>query len=362
MHPDEPDNDLPERISRAAIADAEPLLARQLVNELARRSIDPAGLLRGLGIGLADLESPDVRISYLQTGRMVRRALNALAQPHLGLALGASASLASWGPCLVGMLACADSHEMLELATDYLPSTDCFLALRTENGTDGFAIVAEPRFAEPDPEVAAFLVEGTFALLARAAQFIVGPSFVPKSVSLQSAAVSGEAPAADVLGCRLQFGQHANRLVFPGRAEPIDSADPLLARLCRRALALHGHGEHTASELEEAIVGAFRADLRSPPSVQALAASVNLSERTLRRRLRRAGLSYAALLDNERMQRAVGLLGEPDRPLAEVAEQAGFTDTRSLRRAIRRWTGRTPTQVRRGDAPSRTGQPGDATP
>lgn len=351
MQPDESDHAAPERSLRAAIADAEPVLARQLAGELARRALDPATVLRGLGIGPAELESPDVRVSYAQTARMVRRAINLLAQPHLGLDVGRSASLASWGTCLIGMLACADSHEMLALAIDYLPSTDCFLALRAETGADEFAIVAEPRFAEPDAEVAAFLVESTCASLVRAAQYVVGPSFVPSSVSLQMAAPPGTAPHAEVFGCPVQFGQGLNRLVYPRRAEPIVTADPLLARLSRRALALHGRSERAASELEETIVDALRADLHSPPSVQALAASVNLSERTLRRRLRRSGLSYAALLDNERMQRAVALLGEPARPLTEVAEQAGFTDTRSLRRAIRRWTGRTPTQIRRGDSP-----------
>lgn len=329
------------------------MLARQLAGELARRALDPSAILRGLGIGLADLESPDMRVSYAQTARMVRRALPLLAQPHPGLSIGRSASLASWGSCLIGMLACADSHEMLELAIDYLASTDCFLALRAEPGADEFAIVAEPRFAEPDAEVAAFLVESTFASLARAAQYVVGPSFVPRSVRLQMAPPPGEAPHAGVFGCPVQFGQDVDRLCYPKRAEPIVTADPLLARLCRRTLALHGRSDRAASVLEEAIVGALRADLRSPPSVQALAASLDLSERTLRRRLRRAGLSYAALLDNERMRSAVALLGEPDRPLAEVAEQAGFTDTRSLRRAIRRWTGRTPTQIRRGDLPRR---------
>lgn len=348
MHADDRDNAAAKRPARANIADAEPVLTRQVFSEFARREMDPSALLRGLGFGPAELESPDLRVSYAQTARMVRRALQSLAQPHAGLLLGQASSMASWGLGLIGMLAASDALEMLELAVDYLPSTDRFLALRSEVTAGEFAIVAEPRFADPD--VSAFLIENTFASLARLGRFVVGPTFGPRSVSLGPVAVSDGTLHDEVFGCPVQFGQGVNRLAYPRRALPIATADPLVARLCRQHLALRGSSERAASELEEAILRALRADLRHPPQVRSIAASVNLSERTLRRRLRDSGLSYAALLDNERMNRAVALLAEPEHSLAEVAARTGFTDTRSLRRAIRRWTGRTPTQIRRGDA------------
>jgi AraC-like DNA-binding protein len=348
LHADERDDAPAKRPPPASIADAEPVLARQIVSELARREMDPAALLRGLGFGPAELESPDLRVSYAQIARLVRRVQQQLPQPHAGLRLGQACSVASWGLGLIGMLAAGDALEMLELAVGYLPSTDRFLALRSEVTAAEFVIVAEPRFADPD--VSAFLIESTFAALAQLGRFVVGPTFGPRSVSLVPAAVADAALHDEVFGCPVHFGEAANRLVYPRRAVPIATADPLTARLCRQAFALRGGSERAASALEEAIVRALRADLHRPPPVRALAASLNLSERTLRRRLRASGLSYAALLDNERMHRAVALLAQADRSLPEVAELAGFTDARSLRRAIRRWTGRTPTQIRRGEA------------
>ena len=95
------------------------------------------------------------------------------------------------------------------------------------------------------------------------------------------------------------------------------------------------------------IVRALRVDLRSPPTMAAIAASINVSERTLRRRLVDADLSYAGLLDQERMRRALGLLGASEAPMARVAAEAGFSDARSLRRATKRWTGQTPSALRR---------------
>lgn len=337
------------RSHRATIADAEPILARQLVGEFTRRDMDAAALVRGLGFGLDDLTSFDFRVSYAQTSRLIRRAAQLLPQQSLGLLLARASSLASWGLGLIGLMACADTAEMLDLAAEYLRSTDHFVSLHRGDGEGegGIVLTAEPRF--PDPDVSAVLVENAFAALVRLSRFVAGPNVAPLSVGFGCAAPPVAAPLEEYFRCPVQFGQGHNRIVFPAVPQPIASADPLTARMCRQLLAQHQRGERAASELEEAIVRALRADLRRPPPVKAIAQSVNLSERTLRRRLQQSGLSYAALLDNERMRRAVALLAEAERSLVDVADQSGFTDTRSLRRAIKRWTGRTPTQVRRGE-------------
>lgn len=343
----QPDPAALRRSHRATIADAEPILARQLVGEITRRDLDAGALLRGLGFGLDDLVAFEFRVSYAQTSRLVRRAAQLLPQQQLGLLLARASSLASWGLCLIGMMACADTAEMLEMALEYLRSTDHFVALHREDAEGGIVLVAEPRF--PDPDVSTVLVENALAALVRLSRFVAGPNYAPLAVGFAGAAPTAAAPLEEYFRCPVQFGQGRNRIVFPAAPQPIASADALSARLCRQLLAQRQRGERAASELEEAIVRALRADLRRPASVKAIAQSVNLSERTLRRRLQQSGLSYAALLDNERMRRAVALLAEAERSLVEVAEQSGFTDTRSLRRAIKRWTGRTPTQVRRGE-------------
>jgi AraC-like DNA-binding protein len=323
------------------------MLARQIVSELARREIDPDTALRGLGFGLSDLSTSDFRISYAQTSRLIRRAMQLMNQPHPGLAMGQDFNLVTWGVCLLGMMSSRDSHEMLELAIGYLPATDRFLTLERDDANDMFGIVAEARF--DDPEIEAFLVENTFASLVRLGRHVTGNGFAPQSVDLRAPAPNGATRHDEVFGCPVRFGQPTARLRFPPEPVPIPTADPVVAKLSREVLEIKRPGERAPSALEEAIVRAIRADLKNPPSVRAVAASLNFSERTLRRRLLESDLSYTRLLDNERMRRAISLLTERRLSLPNVAEEAGFTDARSLRRAIKRWTGRTPTQIRRGD-------------
>lgn len=344
----EPDTPNAARADRASRADAEPLLVRQIVHEVARRDGSAAVLCRGLGFAPADLEKPDFRISYTQTQRIVQRALPMLGRSDLGITLGSRFPVVSWGLVLVGMLASATPREVLEFAVDFVPAADRFLRLRHDSGPNELVIVAEPEF-EAD-EVTDVLVQFTFAAMVRATRFVVGPGFGPRFVEFGGTRPADTRASEQAFGCPVRFGAPAHRIGFELVEQPIATADATVARLLRHTLSLQRSGDAAPSEMEAAIVRALRIDLQSPPTMASIAATLNLSERTLRRRLDENGLSYAALLDGERMRRALELLNNNDLTLPQVAQESGFADVRSLRRAIKRWTGQTPSRIRQRDA------------
>jgi AraC-like DNA-binding protein len=69
-------------------------------------------------------------------------------------------------------------------------------------------------------------------------------------------------------------------------------------------------------------------------------------ERTLQRRLRTSGLTFEAILDSVREQRALELLCKSDLPMARIAELVGYEEQSSFSRACLRWFGRPPSDVR----------------
>lgn len=348
MHPTDTAPSNAVRTDRASRADAEPLLVRQIVHEVAGRDGSAAALCRGLGFAPADLDKPDFRISYTQTQRVVQRALPLLGRGDLGVMLGARFSVVSWGLVLVGMMASATPREALEFAVDFLPSTERFLRLRHDSGPVEFVAVAEPEF--DDDETGDVLVQFAFAALARAGRFVVAPWFNPKFVEFRCPRPADARAFEQAFGCTPRFGAAANRIGFDLIDHRIATADAAVARLLRHTLSLQRSGETAPSEMEAAIVRALRINLQSPPTMASIAATLNLSERTLRRRLDENGLSYASLLDGERMRRALELLNNSDLTLPQVAQESGFADVRSLRRAIKRWTGQTPSRIRQREA------------
>ncbi|MOA52784.1 HTH-type transcriptional regulator VirS [compost metagenome] len=76
--------------------------------------------------------------------------------------------------------------------------------------------------------------------------------------------------------------------------------------------------------------------------LELLAQTLQLSPRTLQRRLREAGLSFSQLLDETREQLVLHYLRDPALELAEIAFLVGFSEAGSLARAFRRWTGQSP--------------------
>ena len=77
-----------------------------------------------------------------------------------------------------------------------------------------------------------------------------------------------------------------------------------------------------------------------------MAQHLNLSLRTLLRRLKDEGTTYQQLLDHETSQRAVALMNRPGSTVAQVAEQLGYAEPVTFRRAFRRWFGVSPSEYK----------------
>ncbi len=82
------------------------------------------------------------------------------------------------------------------------------------------------------------------------------------------------------------------------------------------------------------------------PSRDQLADMLGVSTRTLARRLKAAGSSYAGLLQRVQSERAMNYLRHTRAPIAEIAERMGYSDAAAFTRAFQGWTGRTPARWR----------------
>lgn len=87
----------------------------------------------------------------------------------------------------------------------------------------------------------------------------------------------------------------------------------------------------------------FRSDM---PGFDDLARQLNMSERTLRRRLDREGTSYQRIKDTVRREAAIAYLENPEMTVSDVAELLGFSDPSAFHRSFKRWTGRSPGDYR----------------
>lgn len=147
----------------------------------------------------------------------------------------------------------------------------------------------------------------------------------------------------------VQFGQPRNELVFDRHAldRPLEGEFPALNRQARQLV------EERVARLtrrEPLSIRVARALAARPALLQGsitdTAAAFATGERTLQRRLRDEGASFADIQDQVRYRRAVELLGDENLDLEAISELLGFSDRRSFTRAFRRWTGSSPSAYR----------------
>ncbi|CAA0107346.1 putative HTH-type transcriptional regulator [Halioglobus japonicus] len=87
----------------------------------------------------------------------------------------------------------------------------------------------------------------------------------------------------------------------------------------------------------------FRCEM---PSFEELTTLLNMSARTLRRRLEKEGTSYQRIKDNARRDVAISMLSRDGLTVSEVAEQVGFSDPSAFHRSFKKWTGQSPGSYR----------------
>jgi AraC-like DNA-binding protein len=82
------------------------------------------------------------------------------------------------------------------------------------------------------------------------------------------------------------------------------------------------------------------------PCLAQTASTLGVSTRTLQRRLREEGTTFAALLDVFRREMSTRLLRDKSLAVYEVAFLLGYSDPSAFYRAFRRWQGASPYEFR----------------
>src|SRR5690606_24017498 len=142
------------------------------------------------------------------------------------------------------------------------------------------------------------------------------------------------------LGCPVRFNCEQSTLVIPLalmiRTLPLGNpvTEPQARAVCEQeALRLAQVQEGDFSGLVRTEIARHEGSL---PSLEDVAQRLQVTSRTLRRRLQERGTSYRQLCQEHQLQLALELLMDRRQPIARVASRCGFRDAASFREAFRR--------------------------
>jgi AraC-like DNA-binding protein len=322
-----------------------PVYLRPIVEEAARAGFDARALFHGLAFSASDLDVPGFMVSHAEAVELIRRALRVLDNSRLGLDLGMHSKITDRGALALGILAARTLGDAIALTLQFPRSAGYLLMISEERSDNRHALTAEPLHGEHD--LVPFLVDLTFAGMVHVRRQVASEDYSPTVVEFVRKRPANASAYARYFRGTVHFGCLRNRLVSD--LTWLDFALPMANAMSYRLSVqlLEREAEHAGSmsAIGQAVERAIRRALPMMAGPAEVAASLNLSVRTLRRKLADEGISYSGLVDAGRRARALELMVNGRRSFAEVAAETGFADARSFRRAFKRWTGVAPSEL-----------------
>lgn len=270
------------------------------------------------------------------------KALQHCDDPWLGLEVGRHMSHARFGALGAAASSCRRAVDMLKLMesfSDTLLPVPSELHTHTDRVDMEFAI--PPYFSSQLEFHVQLVVATNFKLL----QDSVG--YLPRSIVI-ALPFSRARDYREKLPYQIVYDSRVLCISYPLSYlhSPLLSSDPAARELFLKAceeIAL----QLKASRTLGASVRLMLANCHEGyPSLEQIADRLHVTTRTLRNRLAAENLSYRELVKQQRVTRAMKLLGENRLKVAEIGEVLGYGDTASFCRAFKRETGMTPSMVR----------------
>jgi AraC-like DNA-binding protein len=325
-------------------------LARRLFELVVAKGVSAGDLAAASGIGPAALADQDARLPLERYVALMRAGKALSGDPALALHYGGSVDMAEFS--VVGLLfqACESIAESLAQINRYgkliveveLDGGERFEFLRRSGQ---LWLVDRRRDPVDFPE----MTEATFArFISMTRPF--SPTPVVLEVHVTHPAPEHSAEYERVLGAPTRFGRdwNAMRLDEAALTRRIQVqpryAFGILSEHADRLLAKLQAAETVRGRVQSLLMPALHT---GETSIETVAQEMGVSRQTLYRRLKAEGVTFEQVLDDLRHQLALHYLQGEKVSVHETAYLVGFSDPAAFSRAFKRWTGRSPADLRR---------------
>lgn len=293
--------------------------------------------------------SGELEIQHLSLSNFKRLIVEALVLTRdsaFGLLVGDRLTFNSHG--LLGYVSSQSvtPREALTLIARYFPLRTSLLMVQLDINSRH----ARLRFTENLPlgDISQPVLEAVVLTIKNLFEYVtLGLSRVD-TVSFAFAQPAHQQLAHALFGCEVQYQANWTGLTVPlaGLDRSVRTSNPKILipaiTRCQAELARLARQRDLQSQVRM-LIQEKRNEL---PSLTMTAQLLNLTPRTLHRRLIEEGTSYREILESVREQMATHLLQDQQLSIQEVAYMLGYGDIANFRRAFKRWTGEAPSRFR----------------
>jgi len=318
-----------------------------LIGFLVKAGHEEKHILAGTNLSLAELRSPDTRVSHAVHSRLIVNAENLWGNPGLGLSFGSILNLYSLG--MVGQAAISSRSlgDAMETIARYLSIRSPLLSFTIERDTEGIGFVLSG--TRDLGRSRRFMVEAAFAASAQFLTQIADRKLDDLSFEFQHKRAGPIANYTAALGRNVSFQQPCQKLILPAALSqiPLPTANSMSATEARRYCDAEIERFGVEQGFRHIVETLLRSRLATPPTENETSRILGYSARSLRRRLAAEDTSYRHLLDSIRLESAKKHLTSTHLNIEEIAFEIGYRNVGNFSRAFKRWTGKSPSAFRR---------------
>lgn len=335
---------LPSALQRATVSAAYPLF---MLNMGVERGLNDGQLLAGSGLSRDFLSAADARVTVPQYRQVAVNLLFHTHDPSIGIELGLRSSLTKIGMIGFGLMSCNTLREAIALGLRFLPIRVPYFNVHFHIEADRAIFDIHetlPLGRHRQMAFEYFMVELRSVYLS-----LMNPSAVQQFGANGEMWFMHDEPdyfqryKSQLPECR--FGKPSYRSIFDARQLdlPLQTANPETAQVvtghCERELALLGVVNIVAQVRAFLVCGDG-----GYPSVEVVASQMNISSRTLKRKLQEHGITFTTLLEEVRKRDALQLLASPTMTVTEASYRMGYSNRINFSRAFRQWAGMSPSE------------------
>jgi AraC-like DNA-binding protein len=320
----------------------------QVARGLEDYGIDYQPLFRKAGLDPELLQDPNARYNYRGIARLFHLAVEATGDECFGLK-----AAQHWHPTTLHALGYAwlASHtfkEAFERLERYLKIVSNVGKLHFSQEENVYLL----RFSDVLPRNEGIehpaQIDLAFAVLIRMCRITCDGDFRPLQVEITHPQPACHAEHEAYFECPVIFNAKHDQVVMDAAVieAPLPTGNAELARVNDEIVS-----RYIAQMDRDDIVTQVKVMITdSLPSgyitEDHIAASLNLSRRSLQRKLREQATSYRELLENTRKELASQYMADNSYSISEITYLLGFSDPSNFNRAFRRWKGVSPTAYR----------------
>jgi AraC-like DNA-binding protein len=331
----------------ASIPMAQGGLTRLAIARLESAGVPVAPLLKRAGLTPDLIAEPEERLSVQRQIALLNEAAIALKDDCLGFTLARDFDLREIGLIYYVMASSGTLGDALKGLAHYSKVTNEALVFGYREGNRLIVNLSYSGVSRhSDRHQSEFCM---FAVL-RICRALTGRNLLPQQFSITHYRSEGAAEMARFVGTKMEFGASADKfaLNIEARELPLIHSDPylnkLLLKICEAVLAdRKGDVSQLRTRVENTISSALP---HGRVFVEDIALRLGMSQRTLSRKLADEGLNFSEVLEQLRRELAVRYLHDRKLHVSKIAWLLGFNEVSTFTHAFKRWTGKTPREMR----------------